>query len=290
MHLAGTGDQSGTGASPLNPLLGPLANNGGSTRTHALLGGSPAIDKGSNSGSGVTTDQRGSTRVVDLATVANASGGDGTDIGAYEAQTDPNTAPTITPLPVAVRQGSPTSTTSIATVGDVETPAGALSVSVNGGTSATVNGVTVSNLVNTNGTIAANIVASCTAGPATAVFTIRVLDGGGRSAEATLSITVQPNLAPTFSYTAQNVGSGGSLNVSPATGPSDLGGLQPVVLISQGTYTGTISVNTTTGVVSVSNAQPAGTHTIIVRATDNCAIFTECVFPVDRDWPPDRPL
>jgi len=30
----------------LDPLLGPLANNGGSTLTHALLPGSPAIDAG----------------------------------------------------------------------------------------------------------------------------------------------------------------------------------------------------------------------------------------------------
>ena len=32
----------------IDPLLGPLAFNGGSTRTHALLAGSPAIDTGSN--------------------------------------------------------------------------------------------------------------------------------------------------------------------------------------------------------------------------------------------------
>ncbi len=31
-----------------DPLLGPLAFNGGTTRTHALLAGSPAIDAGSN--------------------------------------------------------------------------------------------------------------------------------------------------------------------------------------------------------------------------------------------------
>jgi len=32
----------------INPLLAPLANNGGPTRTHALLNGSPAIDRGNN--------------------------------------------------------------------------------------------------------------------------------------------------------------------------------------------------------------------------------------------------
>ena len=35
---------------PIDPLLGPLANNGGPTRTRALLPGSPAIDAASSDG------------------------------------------------------------------------------------------------------------------------------------------------------------------------------------------------------------------------------------------------
>jgi hypothetical protein len=83
-----TADQSGTAASPLNPLLGPLQNNGGTTPTHALQAGSPAIDGGNSSGS--FNDQRGLgfLRVVDLL-APNASGGDGADIGAFELQTEP---------------------------------------------------------------------------------------------------------------------------------------------------------------------------------------------------------
>jgi hypothetical protein len=42
------GNQIGTTGSPIDPLLGALANNGGSTLTHALLAGSPAIEAGSN--------------------------------------------------------------------------------------------------------------------------------------------------------------------------------------------------------------------------------------------------
>ena len=38
--------------------LGPLQNNGGPTQTHALLTGSPAVNKGANP-KGLTTDQRG---------------------------------------------------------------------------------------------------------------------------------------------------------------------------------------------------------------------------------------
>ena len=40
------GNLIGTAGSPIDPLLGPLANNGGPTMTHALLTGSPAIDAG----------------------------------------------------------------------------------------------------------------------------------------------------------------------------------------------------------------------------------------------------
>jgi hypothetical protein len=54
------GDQVGTAAAPINPLLGPLQNNGGPTLTHALLPGSPAIDAGDPNVSGSPpTDQRG---------------------------------------------------------------------------------------------------------------------------------------------------------------------------------------------------------------------------------------
>jgi predicted outer membrane repeat protein len=67
-------------------MLGPLANNGGPTQTHALLAGSPAIDhRGYNeycdTNPGTSTrDQRGFFRPVDGDAVAGAV----CDIGAYE--------------------------------------------------------------------------------------------------------------------------------------------------------------------------------------------------------------
>jgi hypothetical protein len=48
----------------IDPKLGPLADNGGATLTHALLAGSPAIDAGNNSGA-PSTDQRGVVRPID---------------------------------------------------------------------------------------------------------------------------------------------------------------------------------------------------------------------------------
>ncbi len=78
-------DQVGTGANVLDPVLGPLALNGGTTPTHALLSGSTAVDRGHSSGS--LTDQRGSPRPVDNPIVPDVVGSDGADIGAYESQT-----------------------------------------------------------------------------------------------------------------------------------------------------------------------------------------------------------
>ncbi len=83
-------NQVGSSASPIDPKLGALANNGGATQTHALLTGSPAIDKGNSFG--LTTDQRGLTRPVDNPGITNATGGDGADIGAFEVQLAPTAA------------------------------------------------------------------------------------------------------------------------------------------------------------------------------------------------------
>jgi CSLREA domain-containing protein len=63
----------------VNPMLGALQNNGGTTPTHALLFGSPAIDKGNNSFSPSAFDQRGFARIVNGII----------DIGAFELETVP---------------------------------------------------------------------------------------------------------------------------------------------------------------------------------------------------------
>jgi hypothetical protein len=95
-NLIGTGNstsspnafnQPGDSTGVTNPEIGPLADNGGPTQTHALLTGSPAIDAGNlNPGGGVPSfDQRGTPheRIFDgdddsLAVI---------DIGAFEKDT-----------------------------------------------------------------------------------------------------------------------------------------------------------------------------------------------------------
>ncbi|MEM7315508.1 MAG: choice-of-anchor Q domain-containing protein, partial [Planctomycetota bacterium] len=74
----GNGDLTNT-----NAIIGPLQNNGGRTRTHDLLSGSPAINAGDPAFSGLAFDQRGATRIR----------GGRLDIGALEVQGE---APTFT--------------------------------------------------------------------------------------------------------------------------------------------------------------------------------------------------
>jgi hypothetical protein len=81
------GNQVGTADNPIDPRLGPLADNGGPTLTHALLPDSPAIDAGNNAYA-TDFDQRGEG-------FPRIAGGI-IDIGAFEFQ---GAAPPPAPAP-----------------------------------------------------------------------------------------------------------------------------------------------------------------------------------------------
>ncbi len=99
--LTGAGDISTTG-----PLLGPLADNGGPTQTHALLISSRAIDAGSGDCPPPATDQRGVARPQGAAC----------DIGAYELVPAATPTPTLTPTPTPTTTPTPTPTPGLPTL------------------------------------------------------------------------------------------------------------------------------------------------------------------------------
>ncbi len=196
----------------------------------------------------------------------------------------PATPPTITATPLSRTEGSPGANSQIATVDDVEDAENTLAVTVGGGVSATVNGVTVSGIsVSVAGVVTADVVAAC--GATTAAFMLRVTDGSGAFTETTLTVTVTPNSAPTLgNYPTTTIPQGSGTTVTPDAAPSDNVTITSITA-SAPAFTGTFSVNTTSGTVTISNAAPVGAYTVTVTATDNCDVITTTSFLLNVDPP-----
>jgi hypothetical protein len=103
------GGFSGVNVLNVNPLLAPLANNGGFTQTHALSAGSPAVDAGGVNSVCATNDQRGVTRPQ----------GSACDMGAYEYDSAVQPTATAMPSPTFTPTVAPSSTP---TPGPTSTP------------------------------------------------------------------------------------------------------------------------------------------------------------------------
>ena len=223
-------------------------NNGQVWIEHARPQGAHTITIRATDNCGATTDTSFSLQVVDA-------------------------APLIAPVGMARQQGNPASNSTIATVSDLESAPGSLVVTVTNVPA----GLTISNVVNSNGSSppTSRPVAPPPSAPTPSPCmcpTVRL------QPMLNLTINVFANVAPVLTYNSSTVAKSNSTTVSPATA-SDNGTLS-FALQSQGTYTGTISVNSSTGAVSISNAGPVGTHTITVRATDNCGAITDAMFSI----------
>lgn len=102
------GDQVGTTATPVDPQLGALTNNGGPTETMALASTSPAVDAGDDSDA-PATDQRGVDRIIAGHGVVPII-----DIGAFEYDPATNPVPVISGVSVTDVSGSPTLLSTVA--------------------------------------------------------------------------------------------------------------------------------------------------------------------------------
>jgi hypothetical protein len=114
-HNLGSDDTcalTGAGDITADPLLGPLADNGGPTKTRSLLGSSPAIDGGDPSG---CSDFAGAAIAVDQRGLPRPRDGDGDttpvcDIGAFELQEQVSATPSPSPSPSPGPSPSPIAT------------------------------------------------------------------------------------------------------------------------------------------------------------------------------------
>ena len=193
----------GSSAAPLDPLLGPLTDNGKlgqvSTLTHANLpnsGNNGVRDRGQDAGA-PTTDERGLPRVS----------GAHTDIGAFEFQ-NPDTAVSVSGPTGTIRAGSPLSLSIVVTNNGPNT------------SSAVVLGVTLP----ANTTVVSASVGFSVSGN---VVNLAVPDLA-KSANATITLTVTPNAPGPFTATAtlgadpdlSNNSAAVSLTVLPAPFPA----------------------------------------------------------------------
>jgi predicted outer membrane repeat protein len=188
--------------SGVDPLLGPLQDNGGPTDTHAPQTGSPAIDKGNNAfaldteGNPLQFDQRGEgfARIV----------GPAVDIGAFEVQTPPNQRPTI-----AVSKGGqcPSDTSAQGTINlGVSDDAGAAYLSL----SATSSNTAL--LPNSNITFGGS--------GQNRKMSVRALDNKSGTARITITVSDQSSLSATRTVTVK-VGTGNN-NTMSGTGGADM--------------------------------------------------------------------
>jgi len=179
-----------------------------------------------------------------------------------------NTPPTITSSLITVVPGEPSIAAGITTVSDAEDAENTLTVTVNGGASATVNGVTVSgSSVDATGVVRVDVVATCEA--TTANFTLRVTDSGGLFAEANLQVEVTANAPPVITCPLNQVvkaATPGSttvvVNYPPPVATDDCGTPNVVCLPPSG------------------SAFPLGTTTVTCTATDSTGNTATCSFTV----------
>jgi hypothetical protein len=190
--------------------------------------------------------------------------------------------PTISAVAISRQRGTPVSNSTIANVTDAHQPLNTLSVTVNGGATATANGVTISNIsVSAAGVVTADVVASCTANGAG--FTLTVTNNASNSATAILSVPAAFNDPPSVgNYPDANVPSGGTITVTPTFGISDNGSVTNLTAVAMpATFTGTLSVDPVSGGVTILGANPPGSYDVNVTLTDNCNAVATRIFTLN---------
>lgn len=253
----GPGDQVGASASPIDPLLGPLQDNGGFAWTRALLPGSPAIDAGDPAATG-DFDQRGLARIVD----GNNDGTARIDIGAYEVQNPPprdNTPPVAQDQSVTTNEDEWAYITLTGSDADHDVLSYPLLSQPLHGT-----------LIGWGGTVVYRPDSNYN-GPDS--FTFKVNDGRADSSVATVSVNVNPvNDPPWATADDYSVRAGGTLMVS-APGvlgnDSDPDGDIPLTAaLVYGPSHGTLTFNSNGSFTYVQNGSAATRDTFSYRASD----------------------
>jgi hypothetical protein len=158
--------------------------------------------------------------------------------------------------------GAPAKRSVIARVRDAETPAGDLIVAV----FAASPFISVTNLTNDNGTISADVAILCIPLPGLSTVVLQVTDGNGQFGFGFLRVNVTE---ATLSYSSPiPVSFNSGRVVTPDTLPEGFASFA----VSAPNFRGDISVDQTTGIVTISRARSTGSYTVTVTATNFCGI------------------
>lgn len=189
--------------------------------------------------------------------------------------TGPNTPPSITVNgTVNTRQGSPTASGPVATISDIQDPAGQLAVAVEGNPPEL--GVSVANNA---GTVTLSATAACTLvaptnGNKVYPLTLRVTDSGNGVSVAEVLVNVARNLTPTLgNYSNVSIAAPGNTNVTPSAPPADENDNLAGTSVTPTTLPGGGSVSIdSAGVVTVTAGAATPADDYIIRATtfDTC--------------------
>ncbi len=239
-NSSGSGGWIGSDILNVLPLLGSLTNNGGPTRTHALLLGSRGIDEGNNSGA-PAFDQRG---VLRDATV---------DIGAYEFDTPPVPEMDVSGLGVSIADGDATpSTTDDTDFGshDISTGSNANTFTVTNTGSAVLNltgtpRVTIGGAHGADFTLTVDAATTVASGGGTTTFTITFDPSAVGLRTATVSIANDDADENPYNFSIQGTGTIPEMDVTKSPDVASVNNAGDVI-----TYTITL---TNTGVVTITS-------------------------------------
>lgn len=257
------------GNTTVTPSAAPTDNGSVSTLTAAAPGFTGTLS--GNPATGVITVTGAAPPGIYTVTVTVTDNCGRTSTATFQLTV--NSPPTITAAgPLTRTQGVAATVSQIASVNDPDQTENTLAVTVNGGASATVNGVTVSAIsVNAAGQVSASVGAAC--GATNASFTLRVTDDNGAFAQATLVVNVLNETVPPVIAPYANV-----VATLPNGSATSMPVFFPLPTATDNCSTPTVTTNPVSGSVF-----PLGSTTVTITAVDangntSTATFTVTVW------------
>jgi hypothetical protein len=156
--------------------------------------------------------------------------------------------------------GAPAQRSVVGTAIDTETPAGALTVTV----FFSPEFISVTNLSNDNGTISADVAVTCAAPLGVRFVSLQITDGDGEIGFGAIQVRITETALRYAS--PQPVSFNSARMITPEAPPEGPFGLT----VAAPSFRGDLSVDQTSGGVSISRARPSGNHTVTV--TNVCGV------------------